>query len=530
MLLGHVEEQQSYKRNHTPMPEKHTRDVFAITGLPPEVLAVAFAKYSRSPLPVKEIINDLTEEKSAEFHEKWVIGYGDASVADMAMISVALENVSILASKVIEDNRLGSYQEKSTRYQIFDTSRFYRPQAIMDDPESSQIYEQTISDLMTAYSDTVELMMRYYRSAYPQPKDTTDTMYASKIKARSCDIARYILPVATLTNLGVIMSARGLRHAISKLKGHPLQEMKDLGAVIQRAAIDPAYNPQEAKIQPIFEDLVNHDSDEVRAAAERILNTIKLQVKGAPTLIKYTDAKEYLIKKDRAVYEAAQQALSGTPDTDHRVEFIAQDGTVEEQLISTFLYRGSRYSYNHILSQVRTMPDSEKQRIIRKIQDERSQFDWPSREFEVPGPLVFDTLMDYGAFRDLQRHRMCTQINQELWVDMGYETPRDLEAAGGLYVYKEVMEKAKAAITTLAKKHPYDAQYLIPMAFRKRTLFRMNLRELYHIIELRSKSGGHFSYRSLVYEMYEQFKEKHPLLAEHIRAVKMDFENEFFQR
>ncbi len=144
--------------------------------------------------------------------------------------------------------------------------------------------------------------------------------------------------------------------------------------------------------------------------------------------------------------------------------------------------------------------------------------------------FIFDTLFDYGAFRDIQRHRMCTQINQPLSLTHGYETPRDLEHANGLELFTQTIEKTKQAHDIIAKDFPEEARYLIPMAFRKRTLFKMNLRELYHIIEIRSKAGGHFSYRALVYEMYEQLKARHPLLAKHIRAVKMDFKQDFFKR
>src|SRR3989344_8445748 len=120
------------------------REIFGIMGLPPEVLAVAMAKYSRSKESIKVTIDDLTEEKSAKFHEKWVLGYGDASVADMALIAIALENVSILASKAIQDNRLASYQEKSTRYVDFDSSRYYRPPSAM--VKHAELYEKTVDN------------------------------------------------------------------------------------------------------------------------------------------------------------------------------------------------------------------------------------------------------------------------------------------------------------------------------------------------------------------------------------------------
>ncbi|MEK7518934.1 MAG: FAD-dependent thymidylate synthase, partial [Patescibacteria group bacterium] len=200
--------------------DPNARDIFAITGLPPEVLAVGMAKYSRSAASIKETLAELTEEKSAEFHEKWVLGYGDASVADMAVVALACENVSMLASKAIEDHRLASYQEKSTRYQSFERKlaadgtvpprRYYRPVPVMASAHANS-YTETCEKMFDAYVDLSQTMAEYYRQTYPKPEDVTEKMYAAKLKARSLDIARFLLPTATLTNLGWIYSAGGLR-------------------------------------------------------------------------------------------------------------------------------------------------------------------------------------------------------------------------------------------------------------------------------------------------------------------------------
>ena len=525
----------------------YNREIFSIVGLPPEVLAVGMAKYSRSKESIKYNIDELTEEKSAAFHEKWVIGFGDASVADMAMIAIALENVSILASKVIEDNRIACYQEKSTRYVPFDPSRHYRPVVIINSGHKN-LYEETMKMLYGTYEKTVDKMIEWYGKQYPKPEDTPEKVYKAKLRARALDVSRYYLPTATLTNLGMIMSARGLRHCISKLLAHPTAEMRAIGEEVRQAAINPAYNPQAKKLEPLFERLEKNANEKTKKLLNKIRAQVKLQVKGAPTLVKRTEPKEYLIKKEKTVREFAKKILGDIKIPSHlggecngegvgnhqseepRVTFIDQFINPEDDLTTTLLYRGSNLPYLTILERVRKLSPKTKQIVIDAIQDERGQYDWPSREFEVGQYFTFDTLMDYGAFRDLQRHRVCTQINQELGVDNGYEIPRDLPEAGLLDEYQEVMEKAKAAHEIIADDFPSEAQYVIPMAYRKRTLFRMNLRELFHIVELRTKSGGHFSYRALVYEIYEQVKTKHPSLLKSMRAVKMDFEKDFYDR
>lgn len=503
------------------------REIFSIVGLPPEVLAVAMAKYSRSSRSIKETIDELTEEKSAEFHEKWVLGYGDASVADMAVVAIAVENVSILASKVMQDNRIASYQEKSTRYVQFDSSSYYRPQNVMKSPHGER-YVKTADMLFATYEQVLQGTIAFYRKNYPKPEKLTEKLYEAKLKARALDVARYLLPAATLTNFGMIMSARTLRHAISKMKGHPLQEVREIGDEVQGAAVNPAYNPQKAKIQPLLDALATKASEE----ASTLNQSLSLQVKGAPTLVKFTEPKPYFDGAAAIGRRYAEElgVVASSKNDEPRVEYIGERMAPEDELVATIIYSGSTASFREILKRVQALDEGKKREIIAAVQSQRGEHDWVTRHFEVPGSLMFDTLFDYGAFRDLQRHRLTTQINQPLSVDHGFEVPRDLEEARMLPEYRKAMEEAAGVVQTLVKDIPEESRYLIPLGFRKRTLFKMNLREFYHFVELRSKSGGHFSYRALVYEMYEQVKKAHPLLVEHLRAVRMDFAEDFYKR
>eukprot|EP00741_Cyanophora_paradoxa_P011182 tig00020554_g10802.t1 len=511
--------------------DRSQRSVFSIVGLPPEVLAVAMAKYSRSVESIVDTIDELSEEKSAQFHEKWVLGYGDASVADMAVVAIALENVSILASKAVEDNRIASYQEKSTRYVQFDLDRFYRPPSVIALPKIGERYSSTVAKLFSSYERVSELMRQHYRSQYPRG-DQSEGVYETRIKARSFDVSRYLLPTATLTNFGMIMSARSLRHAISKLKASPVEEIRAIGEEVQRAAVEPAYNPLQKKLEPLFSELATAGGERAKEIGALIQKTVKLQIAGAPTLVKRTEPKQYLADKDKAMREFAVKYLGniGEPDRSYRVDLIESAPAPEDELIATLLYSASEFGFRQILRHVQQLSQEEKREIINAVQEKRSQWDWPSREFEVGQGFIFDTLMDYGAFRDLQRHRICTQINQPLGISHGYETPRDIQGEA-LNIYNEAMNEAASTFRAIAEAgQPAEAAYVIPLGYRKRTLFKMNLREMYHIVELRTKPGGHFSYRDLVYELFEQFRKQHPLLAEHMRAVKNIYEEDFFKR
>jgi len=263
------------------------------SNMMPEVKAVTFAKCSRSPEPFDQIAKELTEEKSAEFHEKWVVGYGHSSIAEHAIISLAMENVSILATKVIEDSRLASFTEKSTRYQIFTKDRVYKPENIMNS-ELASVYENAINLLMDTYQEIAEPMKDFAKKKYPK-KEESDSLYEMISKARACDNIRYLLPTATLTNLGMTVNARELEHLIKKLLSHPLKEMQDIGQEIKEKAI-----------------------------AE------------VPTLVRYADKSNYLIETKAKLEKLAQKFLLGSGLAEP-VAIVNYDKDAENKLIAALL-------------------------------------------------------------------------------------------------------------------------------------------------------------------------------------------------
>ncbi len=200
----------------------HSLRIYTLNDLPPEIRAVTFAKCSRSPEPFDEIARDLTAEKSAEFHEKWVVGYGHSSVAEHAVLSIAVENVSILATKVIEDNRLVSFTEKSTRYQVSTATNIISRKSFMDS-EFASLYEETGNFLFDTYENIFPKILEFVKNKHPKKPEETEKLYEMTSKSRACDIIRLILPTATQTNLGMTINARNLEYAIVKLLSHPLE-------------------------------------------------------------------------------------------------------------------------------------------------------------------------------------------------------------------------------------------------------------------------------------------------------------------
>jgi len=455
--------------------QKNKRLIYSLGHLKPEVLAVAFAKCSRSPESFADIAAELTDEKSADFHEKWVVGFGHSSVAEHADLHLAVENISILATKVLEDNRLASYTEKSTRYQVFDRDRYYKPKKIMESFLGKE-YETVMNDIYDTYVSLTQPMKNFIMNKYPIKPEENEKAYAATTKARVCDNIRYLLPTATLTNVGVTMNARVLEHAIVKLMSHPLEEMQDMGREMKEEAL-----------------------------------------KITPTLIKFADANVYLQETRPILEKLSDNLLPETPISVPAVEIVSYDKEAEDKLVAALLYKGSALPYKQILARVKTMDGKEKERVIDEALARRAPFDQPIREFEHIY-YTFDILMDYGAFRDIQRHRICTQTNQDVTIINGYEIPPEIIEAGFEDKYRETMEKAVALYQKIKVSFPKEAQYVVPLGFRKRTLFTWNLRELHHFIPLRSGSKGHISYRRVAQACWHKLNEIHPLLAKYVRV------------
>ena len=446
------------------------------SSLMPEVKAVTFAKCSRSPENFDDIAKELTNEKSAEFHEKWVVGYGHSSVAEHAIISLAIENVSILATKVIEDARLASFTEKSTRYQIFDKQTVLRPERIINS-ELADTYNQAIDLLMDTYEEMTEPMREFIKNKYPQ-KEETDRLYNMISKAKACDNIRYLLPTATLTNLGMTINARELEHLIKKMLSHPLKEIQDIG--------------QELKEKAVAE---------------------------VPTLVRFADKNQYLIQTKEKLKELSKELPQGSGLIEP-VTIVDYDKDAENKLVASLLYPYATLSYKEIKEEVNKMSQDKKEEIIDESLKRRGKFDAPLRELEHIH-YTFDILIDYGAFRDIQRHRICTQSNQSITIVHGYDMPPEIREAGLEDKFKKAVENSAEAFEKIAKNFPEEAQYVVPLCFRKRVLITWNLRELHHFISLRSGKKGHPSYRKIAQECWRKLNEIQPLLAKYI-AVDME--------
>ncbi len=362
-------------------------------------------------------------------------------------------------------------------------------------------------------------MFGYLRELTPKPAEMKQDSYERTLRARAFDLSRYLLPLATNTSLGQIVSARTLETQVSRLLSHTHAEVRRLGELLREAAQEPAYNVSHAKARELLEGIAA-DSP---AAAERVREFLLRDVRVSPTLVKYAEPNVYEIETRRELRAAAAEILGNEPIADAPTVDLLGDDPLEIELAATLLYEHSHHSYRQIRDVVTAMSIAQREEIIEMGLRHRGRHDEVSRAFSAGQQFRFDILMDIGGFRDMHRHRRCVQIMQDYTTAHGYEMPQEIDAAGLTGRYEETMRRCRDAVAQLARREANEAeeqsQYVIPLAFRKRTLFKMDLAEAIYISELRTGAAGHFSYRNVAFAMYEAVARRYPALARYFRVT-----------
>ena len=499
--------------NHEP-----STDVYAVHGADPEVQAYGMAKYSRSALSMRESLAEINDQKAEKFLNTFYFQYGHRSIADLAHIAFAIERLSILAATVAVDEPRWDGQERSTRYQDFQKSGYYVPD-FADDEAARVLYRDTVDHLFSEYRYFSEEMFGYLRERTPKPAEMKQEAYERTLRARAFDISRYLLPLASNTSLGEIVSARTLENQVSRLLSHTHAEVRRLGELLRRAAQEPAYNVGEAKAR----ELLEHIGRDAPGLSERAGDILLRPIRVAPTLMKYAEPNAYEIETRGDLRAAATELLGRIPIASSPTVVLLDDDPLEIELASTLLYQHSHHSYRQIRDVVVELTDAERHGIIDLGLRHRGKHDEVSRAFNAGQHFRFDILMDIGGFRDMHRHRRCVQIVQDYTALHGYDEPVEIADAGLSHRYEATMERARGAAAQLGARQANEAeeqsQYVIPLAFRKRTLFKMDFAEVLYISELRTGAAGHFSYRNVAYAMYKAVAQRYPALAKYFRVT-----------
>jgi thymidylate synthase ThyX len=485
------------------------------------------AKYSRSSLSMKESLKEITSQKAEKFLNTFYFQYGHRSIADLAHIALAIERLSILAAIVVADEQRWDGQERSTRYQDFRKSGYYTP-SFHDQgggASSQALYRETIELLFATYEKVSQRTFEYLAGITARPAEMKPDAYERTLRARAFDISRYLLPLAANTSLGEIVNARTLETQVAHLLSQPHKEVRDLGALLKKAAISPAYNANEESLRSLVAE-IRAVSPELADRAERELLR---EVRVAPTLVKYADPNRYEIETRRELQQAAIELMRGADiDTAPLVDLIDVDpkqggqDALEIDLATTLLYGHCHYSYRQLSKAVEDAGEARRREIIDLGLRHRGSHDEMLRPFSAGQQFRFDILMDIGGFRDMHRHRRCVQIMQDFTTVHGFDSPPEVEAAGVRLDYEAAMNRSVAAAQKLSASGDVEAaqnaQYAIPLAFRKRTLFKMDFAEAVYISELRTTPAGHTSYRNVAYAMYEAVAAKYPALKRYFRV------------
>ncbi len=469
--------------------------------LSPETIAVTFAKTSRSPETFREIAAELSDKQSAQFHEKWVVGYGHASVAEHAVLHIAIENVSRLAVECIESNRLASYTEKSTRYQKWggkdfllqlslpeivgvESERphlkekaedFFVPPELQKNGARKTKYLETCRELFKTYANSLAPLREAVRKINPPTADETEEAHDRRIRSQYVDACRFLLPAASFANLGMTANARVLEHAISKMLSHPLEEVREIGEEVKGAAL--------------------------------------VEV---PTLVKYAEAVPYLAEIKEGFKRKGARDRKREEDWCTLIDY---DPEGEVKVLAAALYRFGGMSFEKALKKMRGSNEQKRMEMAESLLGKLDEHDIPLRELEHNG-YTFDLILDQGAYVEFKRHRMMTQTPQNLTTRLGYVVPHLVVEAGFEVHYRSAMEAAAETYEKLAGWNPFVASYVVPNGFNRRVLFTMNLREAFAFCQLRASSNAHFSMRRVAQRVAEEIRRVHPLLGKYMRLPK----------
>ncbi len=492
-------------------------NVFAITTPRQVDRGALMSRYSRTDKSMRRIFLDeflQNKNRGEEFYNRVLIEYGDDSVAELGEAQIAIEGLSNIAVKKIEDRRIGlSYLEKSSRYVAWNKKingqyRFYREPVLMES-KFGDLYVETCNFSFDVYSKNIEPMVKYIREKYPiekytfkDSKDGTEKLfpklkeendiksanmiYNGSTKAKALDILRGLLPASTLTNVGITGNGRAFEYLLTILASSELEEERDLASKIKK------------ELDTTIKAFVRRADDKYGKAFQNYLQQIKKASK--------------IVTK-----EIKPKIISGviTHLVDHESEKIAID-----KIITSIIYEQSpSTSYNIIMQQVKKLSDEKKIKIINtftKLRKNRRHR--PSRAFESVY-YTFDLLNNFGMFRDFHRHRALTLERQLLTTDHGYNIPDEIKVLGIEKDYRECMAKTKQTFDKIRIKHPEHGQYVVNFAYNYPYFMKFNLREACHLIELRTVPQGHADYRRVAQQMFKEINRIHPNLSKIMKFV-----------
>jgi thymidylate synthase ThyX len=482
--------------------------VFALVDLPEVVKGALFARYSRSSKSLRRLFLDefadevdgpaapraTGSDRAERLYERVFFEYGDDSVAQLGGVHLACEQASQLLCKQLEWGRIAAYLEQSTRYMRYDDRpgdrwRATVPREIRTSSTAAE-YRAFLDRTFGAYASMFDPLRSHVMERHPRQPGDSEGVYRSTITAKVCDALRGVLPAATRSNVGVYASGQAYEQLVIRMRAHPLSEVREYGDLVLA---------------------------ELRKVIPAFLRRADLPDRGLAW-------SGYLDDTRRRTGEVAARYLTGAePGMRDEVTLVDYDRDGEEKVVAAALYAASDLPDDRLHSLAHTMSADERSAVLDAyVGERRNRRHKPGRAFERTA-YRFDVLCDYGAFRDLQRHRLLTVEWQRLTPDHGFAVPIEIEGAGLAAGYAAVMEDSARTYGLLvdAGLDGWTAQYAVSMAHRIRFVLQMNAREAMHVLELRSSPQGHPVYRRIAQRMHELIRDQagHRAIADAMRFV-----------
>jgi thymidylate synthase ThyX len=499
------------------------RHVFAITTPRQVDRGALMSRYSRSDKTMRKIFLDefvANPNRGKEFYSKILSEYGDDSVAELGEAQIAVEWISNIAAKKIEDQRIGlSYLEKSSRYIPFDkkvgnTYKYYRDERILES-KFADLYIESCDHAFNVYSKSIDVMQKFISEIEPiddfkyfdsisksektfskltndQDIESAKKVYHSTVRSKTLDILRNLLPASTLTNLGITGNGRAFEYLLTRLYCSELNELKDLAHLL---------NSELDCVIPSFIKRVNEKHG--KSLQSFMINTNK-------EISKLTDKYLEDIKPDFS-------------PVDVRLIDYMDSKDAEVKVVSAILYENAKgQSLHDITKLVKSFPQAKRNEIIlayTKFRGNRRHR--PGRAFEMV-EYLFEMFTNFGMFRDLHRHRILTMERQLLSTKHGYDIPKEIIDSGIEKDFKDCMYLSNNTYQNIAKTMPVEAQYVVNFAYKYPYFIKINLRELYHVIELRTTAQGHPDYRYICQQIFKKINDIHPLLMKGMKFVDLN--------
>ena len=473
------------------------RPVFALVNLPEVVKGALFARYSRTAKSLRRLFLDefvgeldmsgdatvdatVGLKRAEELYDRVFFEYGDDSVAQLGGVHLACEQASNLLTKVLERGRLMAYLEQSTRYIAYDSRlsngryRYFRDPQVLDSPLGAR-YVGDMDRMFDTYGELLAPMQAYFNEQYPKAPGDSDFAYRTSIKAKAFDSLRGLLPAAAQSNVGIYGTGQAYEMLLLRMRAHPLPEARSYAELML---------------------------EELRKVIPSFLKRVDLADRGGAW-------SAYMEANRVAMEEAADDLFADVvPEPRPMVTLVDFDPEAEDKLVAAALYPYTDLPDDQVQRRVRGLSTEDKLGILRAYLGVRSnRRHRPGRGFERVD-YRFDVLSDYGAFRDLQRHRLLTIDWQELSPRHGYVMPEAVADAGLAPRFEDMMERSRSLYDAVAERFPKQAAYAVALAYRVRYSMQMNAREAMHVLELRTGPQGHPEYRRVGQEMHRLIAEQ----------------------